>query len=323
MSAQDFGTVITGSNSVMPVPMTHASPRELVAGRYELISERGRGSMGVVFKARDHKLDRFVALKFLPPQWSHDEPARNRFRREARAASATCHPNICTIHNIDATDDGRLFIVMAYYEGETLKEKLERGPLNLDQALDLAAQVADGLATLHDKGVIHRDIKPSNLMITDGIVKILDFGVARLADEQRLTIAGSSTVGTVAYMAPEQASGQDADERTDIWALGTVLYEMVVGHVPFRGSSADAVFYAIKHEPVPAMRSGRTTIPAAVDTIVRKALDKSSDRRFGSARELSRELRRYQDEATTTLSRAWLSLFQRLPFETSSSPRLN
>src|SRR4051812_25579323 len=287
MRAEPFNHQPVHPNSVLPfIAGEDARPLDMIVGRYALISERGRGGMGVVYKARDLKLDRFVALKFLPSEWSHDESARNRFRREARAGSATYHRNICTVHDIDSTDDGQLFIVMAHYDGETLQEKLEDGPLDVAQAIDLAAQIAEGLARLHECGVVHRDIKPRNLMVAGGVVKILDFGVARLAGEQQLTIGGSLTPGTVAYMAPEQAKGEDADERSDVWALGIVLYEMLAGHVPFRGAYPEAILYAIRHERVPALRRGRGPIPPAVQRVVRKALDKSPLRRFQSARQL-------------------------------------
>src|SRR6185369_10033145 len=215
--------------------------------------------MGVVYKARDVKLGRAVALKFLPPQWSHDDSAKQRFVREAQAASATHHRNICVIHNIEETADGRLFIVMAYYEGETLKQKLERGPLPVADALEIAAEIAEGLAKAHAQGVVHRDVKPGNLMITDDGVKVLDFGLAKFADSLQLTMAGS-TVGTVAYMSPEQARGEEADARSDVWALGVVLYEMLTGGVPFKGSYPEATFHAIKNEPVPPLR-----IPGATE----------------------------------------------------------
>ena len=150
--------------------------------QYEVVAKLGGGGMGVVYKARDTKLGRLVALKFLPPQWSHDESAKQRFIREAQAASATDHRNICTIHNIESTDDGQLFIVMAYYDGRTLKQKLEAGALGVDEALDIASQVAEGLAKAHGQGVVHRDIKPGNLMVTEDGIKILDFGLAKFAD---------------------------------------------------------------------------------------------------------------------------------------------
>src|SRR5688572_15006524 len=196
---------------------------------YEIVARRGGGGMGVVYEARDTRLGRTVALKFLPPQWSHDEAAKQRFVREAQAASATHHPNICTIHDIGTAADGQLFIVMAYYEGITLKQRIERdGPLPLAEALDIATQVADGLAKAHAQGIVHRDIKPGNLILTDDGVRIVDFGLATFADALQLTIPGS-TVGTAAYMSPEQVRGAAADARSDVWAAGVILYEMLTG----------------------------------------------------------------------------------------------
>src|SRR5262249_6305792 len=175
--------------------------------------------MGIVYQARAAKLGRLVALKFLPAQWSHDETAKQRFIREAQAASATDHPNICTIYDIESADDGQLFIVMAYYDGQTLKQRLESGPLAAEDALQIATQVAEGLAKAHARGIVHRDIKPGNLMLTENGVKILDFGLAKFADSLQLTVAGS-TLGTVAYMSPEQARGEEADARSDLWGIG-------------------------------------------------------------------------------------------------------
>ena len=252
--------------------------------------------MGVVYKATDLKLGRSVALKVLPPQWSHDEGAKQRFLREAQAASATNHRNICIIHDIAKTDDGQLFIVMAYYEGETLKQKLERGPLPAAEALEIAAEIAEGLAKAHAQGVVHRDVKPGNLMITDDGVKVLDFGLAKFADSLQLTMAGS-TVGTVAYMSPEQARGEEADVRSDVWALGVVLYEMLTGGVPFKGSYPEATFHAIKNEPVPPLRIPGTTdheIPPALEMLVLRALEKDPERRYQSAREVARDIRLLQ-----------------------------
>src|SRR5688500_3712259 len=184
--------------------------------------------MGVVYRAIDRRLGRSVALKFLPQQWSHDEGAKERFRREAQALSATDHPNICTVHDIAEADDGRLFLVMAHYEGRTLKQTIEAGPLEIDTAIEIAAQVAEGLAKTHAQGIVHRDIKPGNLMICSEVVKILDFGLAKFKTALQLTVEGS-TVGTAAYMSPEQVRGEEADERSDIWALGVVLYELLAG----------------------------------------------------------------------------------------------
>src|SRR5688500_3380273 len=196
--------------------------------------------MGVVYQAIDRKLGRSVALMFLPQQWSHDEGAKQRFIREAQAASATHHPNICIIHDIATADDGQLFIVMGYYEGPTLKQRLEGGPLPVDEALDIATQVADGLAKAHAQGVVHRDIKPGNLILSDDGVRIVDFGLATFVDALQLTTEGS-TIGTAAYMSPEQIRGEEVDARTDVWALGVVLYQMLVGHPPFRGAYAEAI----------------------------------------------------------------------------------
>ena len=264
-----------------------------VVTQYEILAKLGGGGMGVVYRARDLKLSRPVALKFLPPQWSHDEDAKQRFIREAQAASATDHRNICTIHNIEHTDDGRLFIVMACYEGETLKQKLERGALPVDEALDIAAQIAEGLTRAHAQGVVHRDIKPANVMITDDGVKVLDFGLAKFADALQLTIVGS-TVGTVAYMSPEQARSEEADARSDIWALAVVLYEMLAGTPPFKGQYPEAIFYAIKNEPPSPLRKPGRDIPEDVERLVFRALEKDPAARVQSVRELARALRQLQ-----------------------------
>src|SRR4051812_22683716 len=247
--------------------------------------------MGVVYKALDTKLGRAVALKFLPPQWSHDEGAKQRFLREAQAASATNHRNICIIHDIEQTDDGQLFIVMAHYEGPTLKQKLDGGGLPAAEALEIAGELAEGLAKAHAQGVVHRDIKPGNIIVTEDGVKILDFGLAKLADAAlKLTMEGS-TVGTVAYMSPEQARGEEADERSDIWAVGVVLYEMLTGEVPFKGSYPEAIFYAIKNEEPAPVAAKATALPDGVDAIVRRALAKDPAQRYQNARELAREIR--------------------------------
>ena len=246
--------------------------------------------MGVVYTARAAKLGRVVALKFLPPQWSHDDNAKQRFLREAQAASATNHPNICTIHDIETAGDGQLFIVMAYYESQTLKQRLESGPLPVEQALDLATQVADGLAKAHAQGVVHRDIKPGNLIVTDEGVRILDFGLATFADALKLT-AENVAVGTIAYMSPEQVRGLAVDARTDVWAVGAVLYEMLTGHPPFRGSHAEAIGFAIRNEVPAPIRSQRPEVPEEVEQVVFRALHKEAPVRFATARELSRALR--------------------------------
>ncbi|MEQ1870595.1 MAG: protein kinase [Vicinamibacterales bacterium] len=270
------------------------SPADPMIGRtfsqYEIVATLGGGGMGVVYKARDMRLSRYVALKFLPSQWSHDDAAKQRFVREAQAASATNHRNICVVHNIEESADGRLFIVMAYYEGVTLKHRLASGALPVADAIDIGIEIAEGLAKAHSQGVVHRDIKPGNLMVTDDGVKILDFGLAKFADALQLTAPGS-TIGTYAYMSPEQARGEEADERSDVWALGIVMFEMLTGAPPFRGAYPEATFHAIKHEPLPALRAARPDVPEPLERIVMRALDKDSATRYQSARELARDLR--------------------------------
>src|SRR5688572_5185180 len=250
--------------------------------------------MGVVYAARDTKLGRRVALKFLPPQWSHDESAKQRFIREAQAASATDHPNICTIHDIGTAADGQLFIVMAHYDGQTLKARLEGGRLAVDEAVEIAAQIAEGLAKAHSQGVVHRDIKPGNLMLTENGVKILDFGLAKFADVRlKLTLEGS-TIGTNAYMSPEQARGDEADARSDVWAVGVVLYEMLTGEVPFKGGYPEAISHAIKNDPPQSIRATVPEVPEALEQLVFRALYKERAVRIQSARDLARGLRSLQ-----------------------------
>ena len=265
------------NSAIIPVSSVTTTGKDPLIGKlvshYEIVAKLGGGAMGVVYSARDKKLGRLVALKFLPPQWSHDETAIQRLIREAQTASATAHRNLCTIHDIESTDDGELFIVMAYYSGQTLKQRLEQGELKLEDALEFAAQVSEGLAKAHAQGVVHRDIKPGNLMITDDCVTILDFGLAKASGSLQLTITGSQ-IGTVAYMSPEQARGDEADVRSDIWAVGVVLFEMLAGRVPFAGDYPEAVFHAIKNEPVPALRKLKPDIPEAVEHLVDHALQK-------------------------------------------------
>jgi serine/threonine protein kinase len=261
-----------------------------LVAQYEIVVKLGGGAMGVVYHARDTKLRRRVALKFLPPQWCHDETAKDRFIREAQTASATDHPNICTIHNIDSTSDGRLFIVMPCYEGETLKQRLESGPLDIDEALRIAAQIANGLAKAHAHGVVHRDIKPGNLMITEEGVKILDFGLAKFADSQQLTLPGDGLVGTPSYMSPEQARGDEADARSDVWAVGVVLYQMLTRELPFKGGYPEAIAYAIKNEPAPSPRARLPGLSEEIEGLVLRALQKDPKLRQQSARELAGEL---------------------------------
>ena len=215
---------------------------------YKILEKLGQGGMGVVYKAEDTRLDRPVALKFLPPHLTCNPEAKQRFIHEAKAASALQHNSICTVHDIDDTPEGELFIVMDYYEGETLQHRIEQGSLKITEAVDLALQVAQGLSEAHKRGIIHRDIKPANILVTrSGVVKILDFGLAKLSGRTMLTRSGS-TLGTAAYMSPEQARGDVVDHRTDIWALGVVLYEMIAGQRPFRSDHEQALVYLIMNE---------------------------------------------------------------------------
>jgi tetratricopeptide (TPR) repeat protein len=258
--------------------------------QYEVLEKLGGGGMGIVYRARDTKLGRQVALKFLPPQWAHDEDAKQRFVREAQAASATDHRNICTIHDVGTTDDGHLFLVMALYEGPTLKRRLQQGPLSVDEALEIAMQVADGLAKAHAAGVVHRDVKPGNLILTEDAVKIVDFGLATFSSALQLTLEGT-TLGTAAYMSPEQSRGEDVDPATDVWAAGVILYEMLAGHPPFRGASADAITYAIRHDAPTSLRAIRPEVSEEVEHVVFRALMKEPRLRFPTGRELARAIR--------------------------------
>ena len=244
---------------------------------YRIIAKLGEGGMGEVYQAEDTKLDRSVALKFLPAELTRNPEAKARFVQEARAASALDHPNICTIYEVDETNEGRLFIAMACYEGETLKERIARGPLPLDETFDIARQVAGGLAKAHERDIVHRDIKPANIFIThDGLVKILDFGVTRTG----------TTLGTAAYMSPEQARGEDVDHRTDIWSLGVVLYEMVTGRRPFQGDYEQAVVYSILNTEPNAPSQLRKDIPRIIENITIKTLQKNREDRYENLQEL-------------------------------------
>jgi serine/threonine-protein kinase len=260
-------------------------------GHYRLVGTLGSGGMGTVYRAHDTRLDRVVALKFLPPHLSAEPEARARFLVEARAAAALEHPNICSIHAIGDTDDGRPFIAMACYEGETLKERLSRGPLPPAEAVGIAVQLASGLRAAHARGIVHRDVKPGNIMLcADGTVRLLDFGVAKLAD---LTITGPGvTPGTIAYMSPEQARGDPVNHLTDLWSLGVVLYETVSGARPFRGENDRTLIQAILHEHPEPLHSVPGDAPPFVPRIVERLLRKAPEDRYQSAEELLAELSR-------------------------------
>jgi len=246
--------------------------------------------MGVVYKALDTKLDRHAAIKILPAHLSADREAVERFVQEAKTASALDHTNIGTIYEIDDTAEGDIFIAMAYYEGETLRDRIDRGRLGEDEALDIALKIAAGLERAHERGIIHRDIKPSNIIITGrGEVKIIDFGLAKLTGRTKLTVAGSF-LGTAAYMSPERAVGEETDHRADIFSLGVILYEMLAGERPFKGEHEAALLYEIVHEDPAPLESRNPGIEAGIDRIVRKAMAKRPDERYGRIQELIDDL---------------------------------
>jgi len=246
--------------------------------------------MGVVYKAQDTKLKQTVALKFLPPELTHVSDVKERFMREAQAAAALDHPNICTVYEFDEAEK-KTFISMAYIEGQSLKKKIESGPLELDETLKIATQVAEGLQEAHKKGVVHRDIKSANIMVTEkDQAKVMDFGLARIAGGALVTKEGM-TMGTIAYMSPEQARGEEVDHRTDIWSLGVVLYEIFTGQLPFKGEHDQAVVYSILKEKPKPITDLRSEIPMAIEQVVSKALEKNPNERYQHLEELVEDLR--------------------------------
>jgi serine/threonine protein kinase len=270
---------------------------------YRILEKLGEGGMGVVYKAEDTQLRRTVALKFLAQQGLSEPEIKARLVREAQAAAALDHPHICGIYGIHE-EDGRTFIAMAYIDGMSLAGKIKQRPLALEEALTIAIQIGEGLQEAHEQSVIHRDVKPANIMLTrKGQVKIMDFGLAYLAGRSKLTRTGT-TMGTPVYMSPEQAMGQPADRRSDIWSLGVVLYEMLAGKLPFESEYQQAIVYSILNEPPEPLTACRSGLPVEIDRIMGKALAKNPDERYQHVDDFAVDLKTLREQSKRAVAKS-------------------
>ena len=277
----------------LATPLPVISKDSLVAGKYRIVEEIGRGGMGVVYRAEDVRLKRTVALKFLPPQLADSVELKERFLIEAQAAAVLSHPNICVIHEVGESGE-HPYIAMEYVEGETLRDKIKKKILKTEDTLAIVGQVAAGLGEAHGKGIIHRDIKSANIMVTEkGQAKLMDFGLAKLRGGSSLT-KSQTTLGTVAYMSPEQAKGDELDQRSDLWSLGVVLYEMLTGELPFKGDRDVSIIHSIIHEDPKPLKLRKPPVPDELQRVVTRALKKNRESRYASAGEILEDLRAYE-----------------------------
>lgn len=312
LAKKGYRLVAKVSRCPIPEPLAPGSR----IGQYEILDPVAGGAMGEVYKAKDTRLGRTVALKFLPADLSRDLDARKRFQREAQAVAQLDHPHVATIYDTGETEGGRAYLALAFYEGETLQQKLERGPLPIPEAVGIARQIAKGLAAAHRRKIVHRDIKPANIVVLpDDTVKILDFGLAKMTGATTVTRLGVSP-GTPAYKSPEQTRGEGIDPRSDLWALGVVLYEMVAARAPFGGEYEQAIIYSILNEP---MRPLDSSVPPALVAVIERALDKEAAKRYQTAEEMEKDLAGFPPESggvvvrhepsPDRLRRKWLIVF--------------